>query len=68
MKILIYFFLQIFIIFDGLSDSNKSSKTFYLWDFPFNVLPSAEAAWILTPRVQAGSVAYFSLIYSQILA
>ena len=37
MEILTYFFLQIFIIFDGLPDSSKTSKTFYPCKFPFKL-------------------------------
>ena len=34
---LTYLFLQIFIIFDGLPDSRKKSKTFSSCKLPFNI-------------------------------
>ena len=37
MEILTYFFLQIFIIFEDLSDSSKKSTTFFAWQLPFKV-------------------------------
>ena len=36
MKILTYFFLQMFIIFDGLSDLSKKWETIFSVEFPFN--------------------------------
>ena len=36
MKILTYFFLQIFIIFDGLFDSSRKWETILFSEFPFN--------------------------------
>ena len=35
MEILTYFFLQIFIIFDGLSDWSKKWETIFSVKFPF---------------------------------
>jgi len=34
MKILTYFFLQMFIIFDGLSDLSKTSETIFFSEVP----------------------------------